>query len=130
MVDNKKDPSCGMPITAGIEDTVHYNGKVYGVLFRRMQTSIFLKDPEASRKKYGDEKLGSCALFTNLICISQHQRCSTCIVFAVGTSFLDIEKAIVSTRFKKYSIMYGLHPLSIRFPHFRQHQNSWCLTGF
>ena len=30
MVDNKKDPNCGMPVTAGIEDTVHYNGKVYG----------------------------------------------------------------------------------------------------
>jgi YHS domain-containing protein len=30
MVDNLKDPSCGMPLTAGIEDTLHYNGKVYG----------------------------------------------------------------------------------------------------
>ena len=30
MVDNVKDPSCGMPLTAGIDDTLHYNGKVYG----------------------------------------------------------------------------------------------------
>jgi putative intracellular protease/amidase/YHS domain-containing protein len=28
--DNKKDFVCGMPITAGIADTVNYNGKVYG----------------------------------------------------------------------------------------------------
>lgn len=30
MVDNLKDPSCGMPLTAGINDTLHYHGKVYG----------------------------------------------------------------------------------------------------
>ncbi|HAK11019.1 MAG TPA: hypothetical protein DIW54_11520 [Chitinophagaceae bacterium] len=30
MVYNKKDPSCGMPVTAGISDTAHYKGKVYG----------------------------------------------------------------------------------------------------
>jgi YHS domain-containing protein len=30
MVDNLNDPSCGMPLTAGIDDTVHYIGKVYG----------------------------------------------------------------------------------------------------
>ena len=30
MVDNIKDPSCGMPLTAGIEDTLHYGGRVYG----------------------------------------------------------------------------------------------------
>jgi hypothetical protein len=29
-VDNKKDPSCGMPLTAGIGDSLHYNGKVLG----------------------------------------------------------------------------------------------------
>jgi YHS domain-containing protein len=27
---NTKDYICGMPVTAGIEDTVHYKGKVYG----------------------------------------------------------------------------------------------------
>ncbi len=30
MVDNKKDPTCGMPVIAGIEDTVHYKKKVIG----------------------------------------------------------------------------------------------------
>jgi YHS domain-containing protein len=30
IVNNKKDPSCGMPVTAGILDTMHYNGKVIG----------------------------------------------------------------------------------------------------
>lgn len=30
MVYNKKDPSCGMPVTAGISDTAHYKDKVYG----------------------------------------------------------------------------------------------------
>lgn len=30
MVDNAKDPVCGMPVKAGISDTVHYNHKLYG----------------------------------------------------------------------------------------------------
>jgi|CryBogDrversion2_7_1035282.scaffolds.fasta_scaffold24177_2 YHS domain-containing protein len=30
MVDNVKDPTCGMPISAGIEDTAHYNNKAIG----------------------------------------------------------------------------------------------------
>lgn len=30
MVDNLRDPSCGMPLTAVVEDTLHYDGKVYG----------------------------------------------------------------------------------------------------
>ncbi|MEO6316495.1 MAG: YHS domain-containing protein [Chitinophagaceae bacterium] len=25
-----KDLSCGMPLTAGLEDTAHYKGKIYG----------------------------------------------------------------------------------------------------
>ncbi|MEJ0083172.1 MAG: hypothetical protein WDM78_19995 [Puia sp.] len=33
MVDNKKDPNCGMPVTAGIADTVHYKGESVWVLF-------------------------------------------------------------------------------------------------
>jgi len=45
MVDNKKDPSCGMPVTAGIEDTVHYNGKVFGFCSDECK-QIFLKDPK------------------------------------------------------------------------------------
>ena len=27
---SKKDLSCGMPLTAGLEDTAHYKGKIYG----------------------------------------------------------------------------------------------------
>ena len=27
---SKKDTSCGMPLSAGLEDTVHLNGKIYG----------------------------------------------------------------------------------------------------
>jgi YHS domain-containing protein len=49
MVDNKKDPSCGMPVTAGIEDTVHYNGKVYGFCSDECK-QIFLKDPNTLAK--------------------------------------------------------------------------------
>ncbi len=30
MVDNKKDPTCGMPVSAGIEDTIHYKKKAIG----------------------------------------------------------------------------------------------------
>ena len=30
MVDNAKDPSCGMPVSAGIDDTLHYNNKTLG----------------------------------------------------------------------------------------------------
>ena len=44
MVDNKKDPSCGMPMSAGIEDTVHFNGKVYGFCSDECK-QIFLKNP-------------------------------------------------------------------------------------
>lgn len=44
MVDNKKDPSCGMPVTAGIEDTVHYNGKVFGFCSEECKQA-FLKNP-------------------------------------------------------------------------------------
>ena len=49
MVNNKKDPSCGMPVTAGIEDTVHYNGKVYGFCSDECK-QIFLKDPNTLAK--------------------------------------------------------------------------------
>ena len=49
MVDNKKDPSCGMPLTAGIEDTAHYNGKVYGFCSDECK-QIFLKNPVALAK--------------------------------------------------------------------------------
>lgn len=45
MVDNKKDPSCGMPVAAGIEDTIHYKNKVLGFCSKECRDD-FLKDPE------------------------------------------------------------------------------------
>lgn len=45
LVDNKKDPSCGMPVTAGISDTAHYKEKVLGFCSKECKES-FLKDPE------------------------------------------------------------------------------------
>jgi YHS domain-containing protein len=49
MVDNKKDPNCGMPVTAGIMDTVHYKGKVYGFCSDECRDA-FLKNPVAMVK--------------------------------------------------------------------------------
>ena len=46
MVDNKKDPNCGMPVTAGIADTLHYKGKVYGFCSDECRDA-FLKNPDA-----------------------------------------------------------------------------------
>jgi YHS domain-containing protein len=46
MVDYKKDPVCGMPLTAGIGDTAHYNGKVYGFCSKECKDN-FLKDPKS-----------------------------------------------------------------------------------
>jgi len=45
MVDNKKDFSCGMPVTAGISDTCHYKKKVYGFCSKECKDD-FLKTPE------------------------------------------------------------------------------------
>jgi YHS domain-containing protein len=50
MVDNKMDPSCGMPLTAGIGDTVHFKGKVYGFCSDECK-QIFLKNPDSLSKK-------------------------------------------------------------------------------
>jgi YHS domain-containing protein len=46
MVDFKNDPSCGMPLSAGIGDTVHYKGKVYGFCSDECR-DIFLKNPDS-----------------------------------------------------------------------------------
>jgi YHS domain-containing protein len=46
LVDNKKDPSCGMPVTAGIGDTAHYKGKVLGFCSKECKEA-FEKSPEA-----------------------------------------------------------------------------------
>lgn len=45
MVDNQKDFACGMPVTAGISDTLHYEGKVYGFCSKECKAE-FLKDPK------------------------------------------------------------------------------------
>ena len=47
MVDNKKDPSCGMPVTAGISDTAHYENKVLGFCSTECKNE-FLKNPKAN----------------------------------------------------------------------------------
>ena len=46
MVDNKKDPSCGMPVSAGIGDTAHYKDKVLGFCSVECKAA-FLKNPDA-----------------------------------------------------------------------------------
>ncbi len=43
MVDNAKDATCGMPVAAGIEDTVHYNNKVIGFCSKECKDD-FMKD--------------------------------------------------------------------------------------
>jgi YHS domain-containing protein len=42
---SKMDMACGMPLTAGVQDTAHYNGKVYGFCSSECK-SDFLKAPE------------------------------------------------------------------------------------
>ena len=46
MVANKRDFICGMPVTAGIADTAHYNGKVYGFCASECKAE-FLENPQA-----------------------------------------------------------------------------------
>jgi YHS domain-containing protein len=47
LVDNKKDPTCGMPVTAGISDTAHYDNKVLGFCSAGCKEA-FLKNPKAN----------------------------------------------------------------------------------
>jgi len=47
LVDNKKDPSCGMPVTAGISDTAHFQNKVLGFCSTECKNE-FLKNPKAN----------------------------------------------------------------------------------
>ena len=42
--DYNKDPSCGMPLKAGLEDTTTYKGKLYGFCSKECKDA-FLKDP-------------------------------------------------------------------------------------
>ena len=46
LVNNKKDPTCGMPVTAGIGDTAHYENKVIGFCSTECKNE-FLKNPAA-----------------------------------------------------------------------------------
>ena len=43
--ENKKDYICGMPISAGVSDTAHYKGKVYGFCATECKDE-FLKNPQ------------------------------------------------------------------------------------
>jgi hypothetical protein len=45
LVDNKKDPTCGMPVTAGISDTAHYDKHVIGFCSTACKDE-FLKNPK------------------------------------------------------------------------------------
>ena len=47
LVNNKKDPTCGMPTTAGISDTAHYEKYVLGFCSSECKAE-FLKNPKAN----------------------------------------------------------------------------------
>ncbi len=47
--DSPKDLSCGMPVTAGVTDTAHYNGKLYGFCSKVCKEN-FLKNPTTALK--------------------------------------------------------------------------------
>ncbi|MGV3767746.1 MAG: YHS domain-containing protein [Chitinophagaceae bacterium] len=46
LASEKKDPVCGMPVTAGITDTAHYKGKVYGFCASECK-KMFAENPES-----------------------------------------------------------------------------------
>ena len=43
MVVNKHDMTCGMPVTAGISDTCHFNGNAYGFCSPECKTEFLTK---------------------------------------------------------------------------------------
>lgn len=50
LVNNKKDPTCGMPVTAGISDTLHYKEYVLGFCSEGCKDEAkqaLLKNPKA-----------------------------------------------------------------------------------
>ncbi|HVU58873.1 MAG TPA: YHS domain-containing protein [Puia sp.] len=44
--DYPKDPACGMPLKAGLEDSTEYKGKLYGFCSKECKEE-FLKSPES-----------------------------------------------------------------------------------
>jgi YHS domain-containing protein len=42
----QKDPACGMPLKAGLEDTASYKGKLYGFCSKECKAE-FLKSPDS-----------------------------------------------------------------------------------
>ena len=46
LVNNKKDPTCGMPVSAGISDTAHYDNQIIGFCSTECKNE-FLKNPKA-----------------------------------------------------------------------------------
>ena len=51
LLDNKKDPVCGMPAPAGMEDTIHVNGKVIGFCSKGCKDE-YLKNPKGFQVVY------------------------------------------------------------------------------
>ncbi|TDW99808.1 hypothetical protein [Dinghuibacter silviterrae] len=51
LLDNTKDPFCGMPAGAGMTDTIHLNGKVIGFCSKECKEG-FLKDPKGHPVTY------------------------------------------------------------------------------
>jgi YHS domain-containing protein len=48
---NTKDYSCGMPVSAGVEDTAHYKGKLYGFCSAECKADFLSKPEEYLSKK-------------------------------------------------------------------------------
>lgn len=48
---NTKDYSCGMPVSAGVADTAHYKGKVYGFCSTECKADFLSKAEEYLSKK-------------------------------------------------------------------------------
>ena len=44
--DYPKDPACGMPLKAGLEDSTQYKGKLYGFCSKECKET-FMKSPES-----------------------------------------------------------------------------------
>ncbi|HEX3025020.1 MAG TPA: hypothetical protein VHP12_07395 [Chitinophagaceae bacterium] len=47
MVENAKDPTCGMPVGAGIEDTLHYNDKAIGFCSKECKNEFVKNAPKS-----------------------------------------------------------------------------------